>query len=128
MNVFKHTFYTYGTLSDSSFIGHKGKAIQTFIKDLKSEISDLDYQSGLPFRRVNQGDLSISIDEENYHDDTGSTTIEESSQKFIDTVDQDKFSDFIGWPPSTEEYEEFVKITLSAYMNIPLISSLLKLI
>ena len=121
LRVLKHTFYA--SMEHSLiplFIGSKGKSIQTFIKRSSNEAPDgeIEFQAGNPFRRVNRGDVSVSIEESRYHDEAGEKSIEVSSQELIDKVDNDKFSDFIGWPPSTDDYEEFVKITLSAYMTL----------
>lgn len=119
LRTLKHTFYA--SMEHSLiplFIGHKGKSIQTFIKRSIDDLPDVSFQPGNPFRRENRGDISISIEEAHYYDDSSEESIEDSSQKLIDKVDKDKFSDFVGWPPSTEEYEDFVKITLSAYMTL----------
>ena len=119
LRILKHTFYA--SMNHSLiplFIGHKGQSIQTFLKRTSNDVPEIEFQAGNPFRRVNRGDTSISIEEARYHDDTSDKSIEDSSQELIEKVDNDKFSEFVGWPPSTEEYEEFVKITLSAYMTL----------
>jgi hypothetical protein len=119
IRIMKHTFYA--SMEHSLiplFIGHKGKSIQTFLKRTSNDVPEIEFQAGNPFRRVNRGDTSISIEEARYYDDSSDKSIESSSQELIDRIDHDKYSDFVGWPPSTEEYEEFVKITLSAYMTL----------
>jgi hypothetical protein len=119
IRILKHTFYaSMNHPLIPLFIGHKGKSIQTFLKRTSNDVPEIEFQAGNPFRRVNRGDTSISIEEARYYDDASEKSIESSSQELIDRIDQDKYSDFVGWPPSTEEYEEFVEITLSSYMTL----------
>lgn len=116
--VFNHTFYA--SMDNSLiplFIGHKGKSVQTFLNRVSKE-EDSSVQPGNPYKMENKGDIRLSIESLDYFKEDSDESLEDAVNKMIETVEQSKFIDFIGWQPSTEEYEEYVKIKVSVYTSI----------
>lgn len=127
--VFRHTFYA--SMDHSLiplFIGQKGKSIQTFLNKAVDQYDGekCPFQSGNPFFQDKRqlGDLRLSIESLDYYKEDTEQTIEEASQKMMDEVEKSKFIDFVGWQPSTEEYEQFVKISISVYTTLPLLDDI----
>lgn len=119
--VFHHTFYaSMDHHLIPLFIGQKGKSIQTFLKRAVSEYEDGDcpFQAGNPFSQENRiiGDLRLSVEPLDYCKED--EDIEEAAQKMMDEVEKSKFIDFVGWQPSTEEYEPFIKISISVFTTL----------
>jgi hypothetical protein len=102
------------------FIGKQGKSIQTFLKRAVSEYEEgnCPFQPGNPFSKENRkiGDLRLSIEPLEYC--KVDEDIEQAAQKMIDEVEKSKFIDFVGWQPSTEEYEPFIKIEISVFTTL----------
>ena len=129
-NVYKHTFYA--SMDHSLiplFIGHKGKSVQTFLNRISADDA-CHIQAGNPFRRETKGDIRISIEVLDYfeepkeEDEEENTSLEDSVNAVIKEVDESKFIDFIGWQPSPEEYEEYVKITMNVFSSLDELSQI----
>lgn len=119
--VFRHTFYaSMDHHLIPLFIGQKGKSVQTFLKRAVTEYEgeDCPFQSGNPYSNESRkkGDLRLSIESLDYckEDDD----LEKASQKMIDEVEASKYIDFVGWQPSIEEFEPFVKINISVFTSL----------
>ena len=118
-NIYRHTFYA--SMDHSLiplFIGHKGKSVQTFLNRASKEAASNEtctIQAGNPFKRENKGDLRLSIESLEYFSEESDQSLEDSVNSMIEKVDQSKFLDFIGWQPSTDEYEEYVQIKMEVF-------------
>lgn len=116
--VFNHTFYA--SMDNSLiplFIGHKGRSVQTFLNRLSKD-EDSPVQAGNPYKMENKGDIRLSIESHDYFSEDSDESLEDAVNKMIEVVDKSKFIDFIGWQPSSEEYEEYVKIKMSVYATM----------
>lgn len=116
--VFRHTYYA--SMDNSLiplFIGQKGKSIQNFLNRL-SKKENSPVQPGNPFKKENKGDIRLSIEALDYFSEEAEQSLEDTVTSLIDNVEGDKYSDFIGWQPSTDEYEEYVKISMTVFTTL----------
>jgi len=118
-NIYRHTFYASMDHSlISLFIGHKGKSVQTFLNRISKEAVSQELcpiQAGNPFKKETKGDIRLSIESLEYFSEESDKSLEDSVNSMMERVDQSKFIDFIGWQPSTDEYEEYVQIKMEVF-------------